>query len=115
MILNNLLNIQVMIYSNTLIFLAESLKQAIIFLEQWENGIASPLILSAKSLDILKWLPTRSLVGGDPPSVLLFIVNLYLLFFRIFNISYCIFLKILHHFLLPDLILAWLLYIASAD
>ena len=50
MILNNLLNIQVMIYSNTLVFLAESLKQVIIFLEQRENGIASPLILSLPNL-----------------------------------------------------------------
>lgn len=52
MILNNLLNIQVMIYSNTLVFLAESLKQVIIFLEQRENGIASPLILSLPNLKI---------------------------------------------------------------
>lgn len=50
MILNNLLNIQVMIYSNTLVFLAESLKQVIIFLEQRENGITSPLILSLPNL-----------------------------------------------------------------
>ena len=50
MILNNLLNIQVMIYSNTLVFLAESLKKVIIFLEQRENGIASPLILSLPNL-----------------------------------------------------------------
>lgn len=50
MILNNLLDIQVMIYSNTLVFLAESLKQVIIFLEQRENGIASPLILSLPNL-----------------------------------------------------------------
>ena len=52
MILNDLLDIQVMIYSNTLVFLAESLKQVIIFLEQRENGIASPLILSLPNLKI---------------------------------------------------------------